>query len=41
MTVQGNIRLQPYSPQVGAAVVASLAILAWAGVAGVVRLLVG
>ncbi len=41
MNYRGNSPVEPYSPQIGAAVVASLAILSWTVVAGVVRLCMG
>ncbi len=41
MNFRGNEHIEPYSPQVGVAVVTSLAILAWIIVAGVVRLAIG
>ena len=37
----GDAQIRPYSPQVGVAVVTTLAVLSWLGVAGVVRLFVG
>ncbi len=41
MNMDATRPMQPFSPQIGAAVVSALAILTWLGVAGLARLFIG